>query len=242
MAAFQGIFKRIEKKYMLNDIQQQALLQEIKINMAKDAYGQHTISNIYYDTDSFELIRASIEKPVFKEKLRLRSYGIPKEDSIVFLELKRKFKGVVYKRRSALTLQEAQNYLLYGDRPLTDGQIMKEIDWFMQRYDLSPKAFISYDRTAWFGNEDPDLRITFDQNIRFRDTALDLAKGAWGAPILEQHQTLMEIKVSGTMPVWLAHTLNELKIFPTSYSKYGTCYKQYLIKEAYPAKGGIICA
>jgi SPX domain protein involved in polyphosphate accumulation len=242
MAEYQGVFKRIEKKYMLNEIQQQSLTQEIKTHMLKDAYGMHTISNIYYDTDSFELIRASIEKPVFKEKLRLRSYGIPKDDSTVFLELKKKFKGVVYKRRESLPFREAQDYLLNGIHPAKDGQILKEIDWFLQRYDLAPKAFIAYDRTAWFGIENPELRITFDQNIRFRDTVLDLSKGAWGTPLLQPHQTLMEIKIPGTMPVWLAHTLNELKIFPTSYSKYGTCYKEFLINEAYPTKGGIICA
>jgi hypothetical protein len=242
MTEYQGVFKRIEKKYMLTEIQRQALMQQIKDRMSKDAYGLHTISNIYYDTDNFELIRASIEKPVFKEKLRLRSYGIPKDDSIVFLELKRKFKGVVYKRRIDLPFLEAQNYLLNGSRPSKDGQIMNEIDWFLKNYQLSPKAFIAYDRTAWFGNENPDLRITFDQNIRFRDTVLDLSKGAWGTPLLKPHRTLMEIKIPGTMPVWLAHTLNELAIFPNSYSKYGACYKEYLIQEAYPAKGGIICA
>ena len=242
MAQIQEVFKRIEKKYMLNDIQYQALQQEMQDKMTKDAYGLHTISNIYYDTDNFELIRASIEKPVYKEKLRLRSYGPPKDDSTVFLELKKKFKGVVYKRRIDLSYREAQRYLQAGERPAKDGQILREIDWFLETYDLMPKVLLAYDRTAYFGNEDPNLRITFDENIRFRDTVIDLSKGSFGTPLLSPHQTLMEIKIPGTMPLWLAHTLTRLHIFPTSYSKYGACYKDYLINEAYPAKGGIICA
>jgi len=242
MTAIQDVFKRYELKYLLNEVQYQVLMRESADHLTADEFAAATIANIYYDTDDFRLIRASIEKPVYKEKLRLRSYGIPKEESKVFLELKKKFKGVVYKRRIDLPFLEAQAYLLEGIRPAADSQILREIDWFRRTYPLLPKAFIAYDRAAWRGREDPGLRLTFDQNIRCRESCLDLSRGNWGRPLLTPGQRLLEIKISGAMPLWLARLLNRLDIYPASYSKYGACYKKYLLPETYPTKGGIICA
>lgn len=241
MAEYQGVFERYEKKYMLNEQQYNALCPMLDGYMETDHYGLHTICNIYYDTPHYDLIRASIEKPPYKEKLRLRSYGIPKDDSTVFLELKKKYNGVVYKRRVPLTLSAAENYLAKGIRPPKDHQILHEIDWFLRQYDVSPKAFIAYDRIALFGTEDPNLRITFDNRIRWRDSVLDLSKGDWGNLLLPSGQILMEIKIPGTMPYWLAEMLTELEIFPYVFSKYGTCYKQHLI-HSMNTTGGIICA
>lgn len=242
MANIQEVFQRYEKKYRMNEIQARSMLLEISNHMTRDEYGQHTISNLYYDTENYELIRASIEKPVYKEKLRLRSYGTVKATDQVFLELKKKYDGVVYKRRIDLPYQEAIAYLTEGKRPSKDCQILKEIDWFLKSYEPEAKVFLAYDRTAYFGKDDPNLRITFDENIRFRESMLDLSKGSWGTSLLPAHETLMEIKIPGAMPVWLAELLSELQIFSTSYSKYGACYQQYLMKNAYPNKGGIICA
>lgn len=241
MAQHQDVFKRYEKKYMLNEQQHQALMQQLKGYMTKDRYGLHTIGNVYFDTENYELIRASLEKPVYKEKLRLRSYGVPKPGDNVFLELKKKFKGIVYKRRGQLTLEEAQRYLVLGEQPAGDSQIIHETDWFLKSYRPVPKVYIAYDRTALFGQEDENLRITFDQNIRFRESHLDLSKGHWGNPLLEPGKILMEIKIPGAMPLWLSRLLSGLEIFPTSFSKYGTCYKEHLICRVYQ-KGGISCA
>lgn len=233
----QAVFERIEKKYMLTTAQHQALTEAFVGRLAQDAYGLHTISNLYMDTDDFALIRASIDKPVYKEKLRLRAYGTPKAEDTVFLELKKKFKGIVYKRRAQLTEAEAMDWLLDDVHPEADGQILQEIDWFMRRYNVSPKAFIAYDRVALAGVEDSSIRVTFDDNIRWRGTQLDLTKGSWGMPLLPQGQMIMEVKVSGAMPIWLAHAFSELDIMPTSYSKYGACYKQHLHDQC--AQGGI---
>lgn len=241
MAQYQNVFKRREKKYMLNEGQHQALMEQLNGPMAKDLYGLHTICNMYFDTDNYELIRASIEKPVYKEKLRLRSYGVPKTNGTVFLELKKKFKGVVYKRRAPLTLEESRHYFLRGQRPEVSSQILREIDWFLKMYRPVPKVFLAYDRLALYGNEDANLRITFDRNIRWRESQLDLSKGDWGNPLLRPGNILMEIKIPGTMPLWLSHVLSDLEIFPTSFSKYGTCYKEHIISNVYK-KGGIICA
>ena len=169
MAIYQDVFKRYEKKYMMDRTQYEAIREALDERMEPDQFGRSTICNIYYDTDQFDLIRASLEKPAYKEKLRLRSYGVPDGDSTVFLELKKKYQGIVYKRRTQMTLREAQEYLEEGRRPREDSQILREIDYFLQYYTLYPKVMIAYDRVALYGKEDPALRVTFDEKIRWRD-------------------------------------------------------------------------
>lgn len=228
MSAYQDSFKRYEKKYLLDKKQLNQFKLLTSLYMQEDDFGTHTINNIYYDTEDYTLIRNSIEKPIYKEKLRVRSYGIPKADDLVFIEIKKKYKGVVYKRRVQMSLNESEHYLQETLPPSEDGQILHEIDWFMNHYHPSPKVFIGYERTAYFAKDDPNLRITFDQNIRYRESDLDLSKGSYGFPLMRPEQTLMEIKIPGVMPLWLSQMLTRLEIFPTSFSKYGNCYKSYL--------------
>jgi SPX domain protein involved in polyphosphate accumulation len=242
MSQYQGIFKRYEKKYLLDDQQYHQLRQRLSERMIPDQYGKSTICNIYFDTPNYHLIRRSIEKPVYKEKLRLRSYGVPREDSTVFIELKKKYKGVVYKRRVDTSLAQAVRYLYLGETLLKPSQITKEIDWFIYHYQkIVPAIFISYDRVAQYNKENNDLRITFDSNILWREETLDLSKGAWGNELLLSNQKIMEIKIPGAMPVWLADLLNDLRIYPCSYSKYGNAYKTKFIKEN-KLQGGFYCA
>ena len=224
----QQVFKRIEKKYMLTRPQREALLQAFQGHMQRDAFGRHTICNLYLDTDDFELTRRSIEKPVCKEKLRLRAYGVPGPEDTVFLELKKKYKGVVYKRRMELTCRQAMDYLLRGKRPDADSQIAHELDYALRLYAPRPQVYLCYDREAYFCPDNPDLRITLDENIRFRTQQVDLMRGAWGTPTLPDGTTLMEIKIPGAMPLWLADTLDAQRIFPCSYSKVGTVYEQFI--------------
>jgi SPX domain protein involved in polyphosphate accumulation len=172
----------VEKKYLLTKEQYNQLLNRIEPFMLRDKYGLHTICNIYYDTDNYDLIRISSERPIYKEKLRLRSYGIPSEEDTVFLEIKKKYKGTVYKRRISLRLKDAVNYLEHGIKPCCDNQILHEIDYFIDYYKPSGKVFIAYDRTAFYGREDASIRITFDQNIRSRTYDLDLSKGDTDSP------------------------------------------------------------
>ncbi len=179
----QTVFQRHEKKYLLDREQYTALRDRLSPRMQEDRYGSYTIGNIYYDTPDYRLIRASLEKPVYKEKLRLRSYGTPDSQSPVFLELKKKFDGVVYKRRAVLTLDQAEEFLSDRVYPGGQEQILHEIDWAVGFYRPEPKVFIGYDRIALCSEEDPELRVTFDTGLRWRDTALDLSKGDWGAPI-----------------------------------------------------------
>lgn len=221
-------FKRIEKKYLLNQEQYERLLEKIKPHMEMDQYGLHTICNIYYDTDQYDLIRTSIEKPPYKEKLRLRSYGVPGMQDRVFVEIKKKWDGVVYKRRISMNLEEAEACLEQGQPMPVNGQIEQEVDYFIKFYHPKPKLYIAYDREAYFGKEDESLRITFDKNIRSREEGLKLELGDEGKQLLEDGCRLMEIKISQAFPMWLAALLSELSIYPVSFSKYGTIYKQQM--------------
>lgn len=236
------VFQRVEKKYLMTAETCQLFQKEIQAYMQADQYGLHTICNIYFDTISDELIRNSIEKPVYKEKLRLRSYGIPNYNSQVFLEIKRKYKGIVYKRRVAMTLKEASYYLEHGIRPKNDSQILKEIDYFIKFYKPIPKLYLAYDRVAFFGKEDNNIRMTIDANIRSRKDDLALEQGDRGELLLEQDMYLLEIKVPNAYPIWLAEILSKLEIYPISFSKYGNIYKQNLLKEKEELRRKQICS
>lgn len=233
----QEIFERCEKKYLLPKEVYFKILPELIRHMEADAYGKYTISNIYFDTDDFELIRTSLEKPVYKEKLRLRCYGTPGEDSTVYAEIKKKFCGVVYKRRVPLKLSEARRALYYGIRPDTDGwsftekQILKEISYMKERKNLKPAVFIAYDRIAFAGKEDKELRVTFDNNIRCRTRDLDLASGKRGEQLLEPDTILMEVKIPGAMPLWMAELFRDIAGYQCSFSKYGAYYRKLLMKD-----------
>lgn len=219
-------FERIETKYLMGEETYQKLRTALEPYMQVDEYGLHTICNIYYDTPDFDLIRTSLDKPVYKEKLRLRSYGVPKKpDSPVFVEIKKKYDSVVYKRRIQLQKKEADAYLNHGILPEKDSQILHEITYFQNHYHTAPKLFLAYDRIAMFGREDHDFRLTFDQNIRSREDHLDLAAGDQGTLLFgDRKMYLLEVKINGAMPLWLAHILSDLEIKPVSFSKYGSIY------------------
>ena len=230
--AFGVTFKRYEKKYLLNPYQYSALKAEIDKRFNPDKYGETKICNLYLDTSDYTLIRRSVDKPVFKEKVRLRTYGLANDDTTAFLEIKRKFNSIVYKRRIHMDYIQAFECVNGNYDSLDDKQISKEIRYLFDFYgDIRPRFFISYDRSAFFYKETRDIRITFDKNLVWRDTDLDLRLGAHGYNLLPDGYTLMEIKVPNTVPLWLANLLSELKIYPRSFSKVGTAYKTMLGKK-----------
>ena len=237
----QYCFSRYEQKYLLTPRQYRALRAGMDRCMEADAYGRYTICSLYYDTPDFRLIQASLEKPVYKEKLRLRSYGVPADADPVFVELKKKFDGVVYKRRTVMAAAEAADYLSGLRRPPQENQISREIDWFLSAAALAPRVCISYDREALAGVEMPDLRVTFDTGLRWRDTQLDLRLGDGGAPLLSDDRILMEIKLPGAAPLWLSRLLSRCGAYPVSFSKYGTCYRRFLAPAAQAAARQEVC-
>ena len=234
----QSCFKRYEKKYLLTREQYEAVRAGMAEHMVADRYSNYTICNIYYDTPDYELIRTSLEKPVYKEKLRVRSYGSVGNEGTVFVELKKKFDGVVYKRRVTTTAANASRWI-GGGRPPERTQIHKEIEWFLRSHCLTRKTFIGYDREAYAGKENSELRITFDTNLRWRTENADLRLGDHGRLLLPEDTVLMEIKIPGTAPLWLARLLSENRIFSTSFSKYGAFYKQVILGSEPAPKGYI---
>lgn len=221
-------FKRKEIKYILTAEKYDQLCKRIHGKyMQTDKYGLTTICNLYFDTTDYQLIRTSIEKPKYKEKLRLRSYGTPNSDTMVFLEIKKKVQGVVYKRRISLSLAEAEDYIENGVKPKNQGQIFNEIDYFINRYKAFPRVYLAYDRIAMYGIENKSFRITFDFNIRSRTDNLRLEYGDSGQILSDS--IIMEIKTVGSMPMWMTKILSELEIYPASYSKYGNVYKNMIL-------------
>ena len=228
------IFKRIEKKYLLSELQYEGLFSRIGSHLKPDEYGRSTVMSLYLDTPDYRIIRNSIEALDYKEKLRLRSYGRASADSTVFLELKKKFGGVVYKRRAAMTLAEAERYLRMGIKPF-ESQIMSEIDWAMRLYGRpKPVMMLACEREAWFDEDHPDLRLTFDRNIRYRENELRLSKGSSGITLLPEETVLLEIKTAGAMPLWLAQALDAEGILPGSFSKYGAAYTRSMEEKKQP--------
>jgi hypothetical protein len=224
-------FKRYEMKFMLTQTQFDALIPKLLGHMNHDDHCQngknYSIYNIYYDTPDHNLIRHSLAKPYYKEKLRLRSYNVlSSPNDKVFLELKKKIGGIVNKRRAVLTLEEADDFIKLGKRPLTTNtmtqQVVNEIEYFLSHNDVAPSVYISYQRLAFFGKEDKDFRVTFDYDITTRRTDLSLAKTSYGDPLIKKGNFLLEVKLSDAVPMWLSQTLSELLIYRMGFSKYGS--------------------
>ena len=226
-----NVFKRVEKKYLLSEDLYQKLFEKINNYITVDTYDFSTICNIYFDTDDYLLVNRSIEKPIYKEKVRLRSYGVPKKNSKVFLEIKKKYKGVVGKRRVSAPLKEFYTYFDTCKYPNVDTQIMNEINYCFKFYNLKPKVFLAYDRYSYQGKDDSNFRITFDKNIRSRTDNLYLENGDNGMLLLDKNCYIMEVKTLGAYPLWFARILSELNIYPTSFSKYGNVYKKQIFKK-----------
>ncbi|MEF2966675.1 polyphosphate polymerase domain-containing protein [Paenibacillus sp. M1] len=228
------VFNRYENKYLMDTKAFYRIYNDLMEYMEPDENNRngkfYTISNLYYDSEHHSLIRGSLAKPKYKEKLRIRSYGVPAGDAKVYLELKKKVFGLVNKRRTSLRLGEAYEFVRTGTPPAyrkgMNKQVIGEIEYFLSRYELQPMVYLAYDRIALFCKGNRDLRITFDTNIRSRRYDLKLEAGDYGEQLLKRGQWLMEVKAEKTIPVWLSRMLSEHQLYRTSFSKYGNEYKK----------------
>lgn len=237
METIQTTFERYEKKYALTWAEYHAFKKVCQFYLQADKHPKYTVHNVYFDTPNFDIIKTSIEKPLFKEKLRLRSYKTTKADDIAFLELKKKFNHVVYKRRIDAPYEELIPFIenpnfysssFFNNLDDEQKQIKNELQWFINFMNVKPAVFIAYDREAYSALDNNTIRITFDTNIRWRNTELDLSAGDWGSNIPMHKDVLMEIKIGKSMPLNLVRILSSLNLTPVSFSKYGTCYTKYL--------------
>lgn len=232
--AFQTVFKRYELKYLLDHGQKQWMLDVMKDYMELDRYGKTTVRNVYFDTDNYRLIRRSIEKPAYKEKLRIRSYSQATPDGTVFVELKKKYDGVVYKRRIPMCERDAMAWVCREISCPVDTQISREIDYFADFYGtLKPSVFLSYEREAYYDKGGGDFRVTFDDSILARQSEISLCGGIYGEQLLPRGKVLMELKCSGGIPLWMARALSEERIYKTSFSKYGAAYEKMIFPDIY---------
>ena len=227
----QTVFNRYEKKYLMTEPVYQELRRRLEPYMQVDMYGLTTILNLYFDTPDGLLVRRSNEMPVYKEKLRLRSYGVPKLGTLTFLEIKKKYEGLVNKRRVGMTLQEAYDFVdsgipPKGERPPAERQILREIEFFISRYDLQPAMNVNYQRVALFAPDDPEFRITFDHFLRGRRDHIGLENGAFGTPLVPDDYYLMETKILDATPYWFTKILSDLSLYMTTFSKYGNLVRQ----------------
>ena len=230
------VFNRHENKYLIDENTYESMCARLSDYMELESYNReretYSICNVYYDTDDDYLIRTSIKKPRYKEKLRLRSYGTPNIDSEVYVEIKKKICGFVNKRRSALRLDEAYEFLnttlLPETHPEQNRQVLKEIKYILEQHNLEPKLYLAYERRAYFDAIDHDLRISFDTDIITRRNDIALESGIYGEKLLKDGKRIMEIKTSKNIPLWLTQLLSEYKIYPTSFSKYGKEYINYI--------------
>lgn len=219
------VFMRHEIKYRVPSFLYPEFLKRAQDILMPDLYPHSSILSIYYDTKDNDLVSRSLAGPPYKEKLRLRSYGIPDRDAMVFAELKKKYGGIVYKRRAMMPCLTAERFLNQGISPAQDSQIVRELGYFRSFYHPVPKLFIAYERNSFAGIKNPDLRVTFDYDIRYRQDRLSLRDGDGGEHLDTHGDYLMEVKVRDTIPIELSHILSGLKLYPNSFSKYGTIYR-----------------
>ena len=226
-----GYFNRTEKKYLITAQQADELLPALLKHMHGDKHGRSTVCSMYFDTPDMRIIRASIDAKAYKEKLRVRCYGVPSADTRTFVELKKKYLGVVYKRRFEMRYSDAMDFLVRGGNA-PDTQMGREVEYFLRFYPgVRPAIDIFCERIALFGNDDEELRVTFDGNLRYRMSRLDFANGTEGEPIIPEDKLVLEIKTPSAMPLWLTALLDERRIFPQKFSKYATAFNKELEKR-----------
>lgn len=235
-----NVFRRYEKKFLLDEATMNRLLPVVREHMEPDKYcvngRTYHICNLYFDTEGDDVIRESLQHPFYKEKLRLRSYGLPQtEQDPVFLELKKKVNRIVTKRRTKLRYAQAAAFLREGTVPggadYMQRQVLSEIDYYLSHKDVFPTTLISYDRMAFFDRTDSSFRLTFDSNLRHLRGVQSFVGGREGTLLFPPEFRLMEVKVSNAYPKWFADLLCEQGVRPHSFSKYGVAYKTYLRHE-----------
>lgn len=225
------IFRRKEQKYLITVNQYEALLVSLAPYMRSDKNGKggrYTVTSLYFDSPNHQIYYETKNKLKYRQKLRLRVYDETDENGTAFFEVKQKHKKVVNKRRLLMPIREANRYLAKDlEAPLenyetSNEQVMKEIHYFRQFYNLQPEMIVSYDRHAMHGIDDAELRLTFDFNLRSRKEDLFVEHGSYGDYFINPNLVVLEVKVNDSVPLWLARILQSLECEQRSASKFCT--------------------
>ncbi|MBP2623060.1 polyphosphate polymerase domain-containing protein [Streptococcus oricebi] len=221
-------FKRIETKYILDKATLASLKEDLKDYLVDDDYAQSSITNIYFDTDDYQVIQDSLARVNGREKIRMRTYEAqPTDHSQVFLEIKKKEDEVGYKYRLVSNPLSVLNFIEKGikDESIDDERVVEELARLQDRYlDLKPKMYIAYQRHSLKAKKEHKVRLTVDSQLLYRDYDLDISAGRYGYPLLEEDKVILEVKVAGAYPTWLTQALQKYKLLDQSFSKYGKAY------------------
>ena len=224
------IFSRREQKYLITQWQYLQLVENILPYMRPDKYGvegRYSVTSLYFDNDDQDIYFETKNKLKYRQKLRLRVYDDTDRNGTAFFEVKQKHNKVVNKRRLVMPLSEAYRYLNNDAEELSsyetsNGQVLKEIDHFKRFYDLQPEMIVSYNRHAFHGVTDPELRITFDLDLKCRNEDLALENGSYGHNFIDENLVVLEVKVNDSVPLWLTRHLQDLDCEQRSASKFCT--------------------
>lgn len=228
-------FKRYEKKYIISKEKLDKIMPSLLEYMELDPFcingGEYRIYSIYYDTVNHDIIRQNSSKPVYKEKMRVRSYyDKHNPEDKVFMEIKKKSDGIGNKRRIKLKIKEIEPFVNEGILPETNdylsSQVARELQYFLKKNKVAPALYVQYDRLALFGKEDKDFRMTFDRNVRTRRSNFEFGERDEDELLLPDGNYIMEIKILGAMPLWLTRILSENELFSRGFSKYGVRFKR----------------
>lgn len=225
------VFTRREQKYLITKQQYQALIKKLNYRMRPDLNGidgRYTVTSLYFDNEDRDIYYETKNRLRFRQKLRLRVYDDTDINGTAFFEVKQKHNKVVNKRRMILPLQEAYRYLSYSPGESREGyetsntQVLREIDHFRWLYQLEPEMIVSYDRHALHEIDNPDLRITFDFNMRTRNDNFAVEDGPYGDNFVDTDLVILEVKVDDSVPLWLTRILQEVQCDQRGASKFCT--------------------
>ncbi len=252
MTAYLDVFERKEMKYRLCATQLESLISAFETRLLPDERGITLVRSLYFDTPAHDLIARSMESPLYKEKLRLRVYGQASEPGTpAFLEIKKKFKGIVYKRRVLVSIGAAHLIIegaslseALAAHPLNDEalaaealtphreQIAREIAFFIQRHDARRPSILTQCERQAFTSSDGDLRVTIDRNLSYKANPQSIADTHFAIPLIPQTEAVMELKCTHALPLWLAGELSAVCAYKQSFSKCGTAYGHSVSEQA----------
>ena len=229
-------FNRFELKYWIDSDKQHQLQQYISNFMKQDANSRendgYRICSLYFDNRDRSAYYEKFDGNFIRNKYRIRFYN--ENTAKAFFEIKTKQNFFVRKNRQIMEFEPDEIPELKSILSSEDDTVHGPFRFAYRQLKLEPIVWVSYHRTAFVGNHNPKLRVTFDRNLggvdadgyRFRlgeSQAVQLSK--WNNPII------LEIKFDGHLPYWLEKAIQDLNLQHQSISKYGLCVNRFIFRN-----------